>query len=427
MSDKNYDNDPIERFFRKKAQNYDISYNEEDWLELENRLDKADQQLANRRWRQMAAAAIALLFAVLAFFTYQQQLKINELSTQLSNSQNAFNLPDNFTDLIPDNSTVDKSEGGQDEVDDEDTIDEGRDNNKAIAPSEKSTPGDDDLTQNNDPESGIDSNIQQLARADLEVDYLATSPAKMTPGFDGRSPTLTAIRPIKFDQRATGTDQTSQVKNREAASTADNAGAISTQQKISRFSMGLQMGPDISTVNSLSNFSRPGHKIGLSVEYNITKNLALTTGAQYTKVQYVGSGNEYRLPEGYLPYGTAPGEMKGVCLLIDIPVSLKYDFLHFHGSRIFASAGFSSYIMLNEDYRFTYKDNQSVLTQRWEERTGTRHWLSNGTLSVGYELDLNHNISIRAEPFLKVPIKEVGWGNVDLYSMGSFFSIHYNW
>lgn len=427
MSDKNYNNDPIERFFREKANNYDISYNEEDWLKLEARLDKADQQLANRRRWQMAAAAVALLFAVLAFFTYQQQVKINQLSDQLSNSQKITNQPDNLADLIPNSTTDNDSEFDQSDANVEEEM--GNDQDAVATPitfNEEAT----SVSDNSEQVSGNEhENIQRITAADFKKDYLAQSIAKMSSRFVGRSSALTAIRPINSNnqQASIYSDRKLQSQNQGLTSTPDQSDAINAQQRVSRFTVGVQMGPDISTVSNLSDFAKPGHKIGLSLESKISKNLAISTGAQYTKVRYVGNGNEYNLPEGYLPYGAAPGEMEGLCLLIDIPVSLKYDFLHFHGSRIFASAGLSSYVMLNEDYKFTYKDNQSELTQRWQERTGTRHWMSNGTLSVGYELDLRQNISIRAEPFLKVPLKEVGWGNVNLYSMGSFFSINYKW
>jgi hypothetical protein len=32
------------------------------------------------------------------------------------------------------------------------------------------------------------------------------------------------------------------------------------------------------------------------------------------------------------------------------------------------------------------------------------------------------HLSLSAEPFIRVPIREVGWGNVKLYSVGSFVS-----
>ncbi len=82
--------------------------------------------------------------------------------------------------------------------------------------------------------------------------------------------------------------------------------------------------------------------------------------------------------------------------------------------------------MLNEDYQFKYNSYASGQQQSWQERTGTRQWMSNAVFSLGYEMDLRKNISLRVEPFIKVPMREVGWGKVKLYSMGSFISVNYN-
>ncbi|MDX1638828.1 MAG: hypothetical protein R3281_12715, partial [Balneolaceae bacterium] len=57
-------NDPIEELFREKAGEFDIRYREEDWLKLENRLDKMDARRSRmRRWGWVAAACL-LLFSL---------------------------------------------------------------------------------------------------------------------------------------------------------------------------------------------------------------------------------------------------------------------------------------------------------------------------------------------------------------------------
>jgi len=109
------------------------------------------------------------------------------------------------------------------------------------------------------------------------------------------------------------------------------------------------------------------------------------------------------------------------------PISLKVDILSLSGSRFFLTAGLSSYVMLNETYQFHYSGYNSDpdLLQSWSDRTGTGHWMSNAGLSVGYELDIHPNWSLRAEPFIRIPVKDVGWGQVRLYSVGSFISLRY--
>jgi len=52
--------------------------------------------------------------------------------------------------------------------------------------------------------------------------------------------------------------------------------------------------------------------------------------------------------------------------------------------------------------------------------------MSNAGISIGYEHDLNSRFSVRIEPHLKIPLRQVGVTNVRLFSMGSFFSLSYN-
>jgi hypothetical protein len=421
MSDKHNNSDPIERFFRQKADDYDIQYNKEDWLKLEARLDQVERQHANRRRRRVAAAAVILLFAILAYFTYEQQQKINQLSEQLSNSENVTNLPEIIQDeRTPENSPESDQNSSivQSDIKPE-TISE-----PPIATSDEEADSESvNETNNSSGETVITEDNRQNSLTNLTESSLVVTKANASPGFDGRSPAISAIKPIKIESSPNEVD----TKPQAFSSTFGSSEGLMAQRKMPRFSFGVLIGPDISTVGSISSFADPGHKFGFSLEYNITQNFAISIGAQRANVQYRANGSEYTLPDGYLPYGTAPGKITAQCILIDIPLSLKYNFLHFSKSRMYATGGLSSYIMLDEDYRFYYGNNQSGLPDRWHEQTGTRHWMSNTTVSIGYEFDLRRNISIRAEPFLKIPLKEVGWGNVDLYSMGSFISLNYKW
>ncbi len=417
MSD-NQHNDPLEEFFRKKAGEYDIQYKEDDWLKLSTRLDKLDQQRTNLRRRRLAAAAVILLLSVLAYITYNQQMKINQLNERLTQAENVSNLP-NFGPDILSNQLLEYAEKNQTQQEDP------QGSKPEVATESVNTTDEQSNSPSNIEKREMEEFLASQAthetfpKAELKENNLALTTAKASPGVDGRSPAISAITPPKFNSAAVA------LSNDPRANTS-TATASHLTNPYSRFSLAVLLGPDMTTVGSLSNFSDPGHKIGMTIEYNLSQNLAISVGALHSRVKYTASGSEYQPPQGYWSYGIAPDHTMGECILIDIPISIKYDFFHFHRSRLYATAGASSYIMLDEDYRFSYDNNYSGLQQRWHEKTGTRHWMSNATLSVGYELDLSQTLSIRAEPFLRVPIQEVGWGNVKLYSIGSFISLNYN-
>lgn len=415
----NQHNDPLEQFFRKKAEEYDIQYKEEDWLKLEDRLDTLDEQRKDRKWRRLVAAAVIILFSLLAYFTYQQQQKINQLNERLSNAENVTDQPKSIS---PDNADEPTNEKGQQQQ-----LASENDNNLTDRTEDPLAVSGESPSKQKDskPESSkktFASGIQEnIPLAQITENYLVTTSAKSSPGVDGRFPAISAIQPPKFNTNTSSVEKPQ--TNTSITSAQKNSIALRSSP---RFSVGILAGPDMSTVGGISNFYNPGHKFGLTFEYNINRNFAVSVGALRSKVRYTASGNEYQPPTSYGSYGTVLDETIGECILIDIPISIKYNFLHFSESRIYATAGLSSYIMLDEEYRFNYENNQPGLQQRWHERTGTRHWMSNATVSIGYELDVMRNLSIRAEPFLKIPLQEVGWGNVKLYSVGSFVSLNYN-
>ena len=45
--------------------------------------------------------------------------------------------------------------------------------------------------------------------------------------------------------------------------------------------------------------------------------------------------------------------------------------------------------------------------------------------SLGYEFSPTPKLGIAAEPFIKVPITGIGWGKVDLYTIGGYFTVRY--
>ncbi|MDZ7693518.1 MAG: hypothetical protein U5K69_20770 [Balneolaceae bacterium] len=182
---------------------------------------------------------------------------------------------------------------------------------------------------------------------------------------------------------------------------SDNGSASSA----SPLALGVAVGPDLSTVGSFSNFSKPGYQLGIGLEYSLSKNIAVRTGVARADVRYVANGSEYKPPYGYWTNGIVADKTVAQCAILEIPLALKFNLWDMGGSRLFATGGVSSYIMLSEEYHFNYNEPDYDLVDNWSDDTGTRHWFSTASFSVGYEIDLLSNTSFRIEPFVKLPIK----------------------
>lgn len=433
MSNQNK-KDPLEEFFRKKVWDYDISYNEADWMELEDRLDILDKQYMRRNRRRWIAAASILLFCLLGYFTYQNYTKIGDLSRQLNQetlqqrAQNELNEPGVTGSDRPD-ADEDRPDNPSDNAGDalanagRDTRGPASDRQRTEAPQQEADSENEEIDTGEGAPAPGNFWASGLIPDQLSVSELTTRDHTLS-GIGGDNEPPAHLNLTAFE---------SETQNRtpvlaagsEPATPGQSPQKPSRQLPSSRFAVGLVVSPDLSTVGSISNFYEPGYKIGLEMEYRLTRNLGITAGVIQSKVRYTARGNEYSPPQGYWSGGVLPSETVGVCSLIDIPISLKYNFLQMNRSRLFVTAGLSSYIMQSEDYRFDYANGYSGQVQSWSENTGTRHWFSNANFSLGYEFDLRSNWSLKAEPFIKVPLKEVGWGNVKLYSLGSFVSINY--
>lgn len=184
--------------------------------------------------------------------------------------------------------------------------------------------------------------------------------------------------------------------------------------------------PDLSTVG-LKNFSKPGTSVSLLVEYSILKRLYVQSGAVWSRKDYYALFDEYKLPKTqhvYLPEMTS---IDGVCKVLEIPINLRYDISSGQRSRWFAGAGFSSYHMISERYKYNYvnpNDPNAIKYPEWNGETGW-YWFSHANVSAGYEYRISRKLSLLAEPSIRVPLKRVGYGNVNLITTGLWLSVRY--
>lgn len=411
MAENNKKN-TLEQFFRVKTGEYDIPFREEDWLKLEQKLIIRDQQIAYRKKILWLAAASFLIISLLGYFTYDNYHNINELNRQLS---------DGITPPMGQEQSFDPSLGMgliDPEPDDPDEL--------TGEKTEERTPTLTDLAAQFPETEGEDTK-------EYAVSGMLTSEDIAEPTITGTEFLAEGLTvPVK-EYYLTSDAGASRLNTHLASPVSMDIQSSSIPGQTEGFyeggrsgplTIGLAVTPDLSTVGSLSNFHNPGYKFGLTIEFELSKNLSVSTGILNTMVRYTALNTGYNTPD-YWNLGITPGEVIGECLLLDIPIGIKYSFLNFDRSRFFATAGLSSYIMMDEEYLFKYEGYDTELEGGWSGKTGTRHWMSNAGFSIGYELDFHRNWSVRAEPYIKIPVKEVGWANVRLYSLGSFVSIHY--
>ncbi len=425
MPEETNHNDPLERFFRKKADDFDIPFREEDWMKLEKQLDIRDMKRSYRRKMAWITAAAVLIISMLGYFTYENHHRLNQIADRMAQEEvplaeqpevNTPNLP-GLTDPVADPEAGRDTDPGEGEPQTELT--------PAVPPDEIANLH----TEREEQFAGeyrFDTTVQ-IEQKQFTADLLRpVYPAAVQETVEHRKQTLFIVRDkteLYGDFFLADTD-THTEESTDGLYPSGELAAADAGDGYSRFALGLAVSPDLSSTGTLSGFYDPGYKIGVTGEYRISRNLSLSSGIVASSVRYLAGGGEYN-PPYYWNEGVVPDEITAVCLILDIPLNLKYNVFNFERSRIFATAGLSSYIMLSEDYQFRFDQSGYGREESIRIRNGSHHWFSNAGFSVGYELDVHQNWSVRAEPFIRLPVSGVGWGDVNLYSMGSFISLSY--
>lgn len=186
----------------------------------------------------------------------------------------------------------------------------------------------------------------------------------------------------------------------------------------------IGISPDLSLV-TMDELTKSGNNTAFLVEYRFNNRLSIQGGLLRSMKYYDTYPEYYQWPNswGYMPKMT---NVNATCKMLDIPVNIRYDISQGKLSRLFASAGATSYIMLNEKYVYNYENpaDPKIKWKDWEGKTGP-YYLGVLNFSVGYEYQLFRKLSVQAEPFFKLPIAHVGFGQVNLSTLGLLVSAKY--
>lgn len=184
------------------------------------------------------------------------------------------------------------------------------------------------------------------------------------------------------------------------------------------FAVTVAAGSDVSAVH----FSDPGkHRwiTGAGLQYSFAKRLTIRTGIYQTKKVYSAEPADYGAKIAYTPPGYTLLSVDGDCRVLEIPVTLQYTINPAGKYRLFAAAGATSMFMKTEDYLYNYKtaygQNRSYPHAVKNEN---EHLFSSVDFSLGVEHDLGRRLFFRAEPYIRLPLRAVGYGQIKLKSAG---------
>ena len=188
------------------------------------------------------------------------------------------------------------------------------------------------------------------------------------------------------------------------------------------FFVSVSAGPDLSKVGDNTGEVKVAY--GAGIGYQISKRLSVRTGFYAGRKVYTADPGDYHPPNNFWGYYPNLENIEANCKVYDIPITVDYTISSNKKQSWFASVGLSSLLMKEETYDYYFKPNYSptYITYTKTIDNQNKHYFSVLNLSGGYTRVINKNISLQAEPYLKIALDGVGYGKVKLNSGGVLFS-----
>ena len=195
--------------------------------------------------------------------------------------------------------------------------------------------------------------------------------------------------------------------------------------------------PALNAVNGFKN-GEIGSDLGVLFSVDISKKLTISTGAIYAKKfyetdfnrnVYSNIGNEYG-KGGYnaanenSEFSVFPESVYADCRVLDIPLNINYSIIDKGKNKVSIGTGMSSYMMLKETYQFEY-DQDYINSEKVELVNENKHIMSVLNFQANYARQLNSKIGVSLQPYLKIPLRDIGFAKTKLQSAGMAVNINF--
>lgn len=199
------------------------------------------------------------------------------------------------------------------------------------------------------------------------------------------------------------------------------------RKPLRRFSIGLAIAPDFNSTGLMHRKSM-SPAIGGVITYAIFPRWSISARIFFNNKKYRSSAEYYNVSDYYWQNrtnGVVPDIIDASCRVIDVPLLINYTFLQKRILSFTASAGLGSYFLLDEKYSFTFNGDNPGAATEWETSENSQAYFNVVNLAMGLSLRTGSRTSMVMEPYMKIPLKQMGWAKVNLSGMGLIVSFNY--
>ncbi|HEY4326882.1 MAG TPA: hypothetical protein VGN20_23045 [Mucilaginibacter sp.] len=425
----------LDNFFRKGMEDPvdHNGYREQDWNALEKMLDKGKKRKGIVYWLPVLSGVAALLLLFLGWWALQPK---NVKNNQAVKTENDRKQPGNGPVDTP-KQPASKGTGSADFA----KIKGAATGSADSVTVTKSTNGTADYTKTLKTARSADyANVTNHHNQNTGSKSSAIIPAGVPAGNNVNYPgkeipnqlsneTLTAVNTGRF-LGPTGIDAPSlssyYINSPAKSAAAKNSAEIKKQAAFRpQYALTFLAAPDINGVGSFQQ-AQVGTNLGLVFSAHVLKKLSISTGVIYSDKPYSIASGDYHTA---YHFPVSPQNISAVCHMLDIPLNVNYQLYSKHQNKIFIGTGLSSYIMLNENYKFNYANSNyygKVLPSSFTVPHSDTYFFGVANLSATYQRQLNSKIALDVQPYLKLPLTELGYGQVRLQTTGVAVGLTWN-
>ncbi|MCD2424730.1 PorT family protein [Niabella pedocola] len=187
-----------------------------------------------------------------------------------------------------------------------------------------------------------------------------------------------------------------------------------------RWQVGLIAGSNLGMVRGDVS-KKPGLNAGLLVQRKLGQSrFSVESGVVYESMTYDVNNADFN-PNGN-PVSSRVSNIEGSCTMIDVPVNVRYDVVASKKNKAFVSTGVSPTVIVKQSYIYDLDRGDGPVPINRDVSGKGKSVYAVANLSIGYEQKWEH-VSVQIAPYVKIPMGEIGYGNLSLGGVGTQISI----
>jgi hypothetical protein len=188
------------------------------------------------------------------------------------------------------------------------------------------------------------------------------------------------------------------------------------------FALSFIASPDVNTVKGFSQ-NKVGTNVGLMLTMGVLKKWSITTGAVYADKPYMTDFANYATA---YKFNTNPVSVTASCIVLDIPINVGYQVYNGGANKFSVGTGLSSYFMLRENYTYNYAGEYAGGPASYNIRNKNKHIMGILNLNATYQREISSKFGVAVQPYYKLPLTGIGYGQVNLKSAGVAVGVTWN-